>query len=119
MQTSQESVLLSNIIITIGVVHFPLALAIGALIGAGLFILNSKQRAPWRNCVYFVFAFTIGLFGGQTMGAALSKILPFIKDTEFIDAFSGALISAALFIGVIEIGIKITQAKTNIGSAKP
>ena len=53
------------------------------------------------------------------MGTALSKILPFIKDTEFIDAFSGALISAALFIGVIEIGIKITQTKANIGSAKP
>lgn len=45
MQTTQESTVISQVIITIGIVHFSLGLAMGALVGASLFILTSQRRA--------------------------------------------------------------------------
>ena len=119
MQTTQESTVISQVIITIGIVHFSLGLAMGALVGASLFILTSQKRAPLLNVVYFTLAFIIGLFGGQSLGAGLSKLLRFLPDTQFIDEFSGAVLSAALFIVLIELVIKRLQTQPNTGGAKP
>lgn len=110
MQTTQESVLISNVIISIGIINVPLALAMGALVGAGLFILNSKKRPPILNVTYFTIAFVIGLFGGQTLGGVLVKMLPFLQVAS-IDHFTGALVSAALFITLLESALKKIQAK--------
>ncbi len=119
MQTTQESTAISQVIITIGIVHFSLGLAMGALVGASLFILTSQKRAPLLNVVYFTLAFIIGLFGGQGLGNALAKVIPFLSNINFIDEFSGAVISAALFIFVIELVIKRLQTQPNAGGIKP
>lgn len=116
MQTTQESVLISNVIISIGIINVPLALAMGALVGAGLFILNSKKRPPMLNVVYFTIAFTTGLFGGQPLGNALAKMLPFLQSVS-IDHFIGGLISAALFITLFEKALK--KIHTNQEEVKP
>lgn len=119
MQTTQESTAISQVIITIGIVHFSLGLAMGALVGASLFILTSQKRAPFLNVVYFTLAFIIGLFGGPSLSNALTKIIPILSSINFIDEFSGAVISAALFIFVIELVIKRLQTQPNAGGIKP
>ena len=91
----------------------------GALVGASLFILTSQKRAPFLNVVYFTLAFIIGLFGDPSLGNALTKIIPILSNINFIDEFSGAVISAALFIFVIELVIKRLQTQPNTGGIKP
>lgn len=92
---------LNTAIIIIGSYHLPASVAVGALVGASLFILNKRSYSILSKIWLFAISYLSGLFGGEDVADFINWFFP-DKSPLDINDFTGAAMVSALVVVTIQ-----------------
>lgn len=96
MQPDKTTTAVNAAIFIIGSYHVPAGVAIGALIGASLFVLSQKSYGPISKAWMFAVSFFSGIFGYDSAENILNWFLP--GDSLHINAFTAATVFSAMIV---------------------
>ena len=100
MQDKQTAVI-NTAVIVIGSYHLPASVAIGALVGASLFILGRQGYPLISKAWLFAVSYFFGIFAGDDAADLLTIILPFNFQAN---DFTGSVLAAAFSVFIIQRG---------------
>ncbi|XXQ68935.1 putative holin [Neisseriaceae bacterium B1] len=96
---------INTAVIIIGSYHLPASVAVGALVGASLFILSRRGYGNLSKAWLFAISYLSGLFGGSDVATLINWSFP-DKIPLHINDFTGAAIASAFVVAVIQLGYR-------------
>ena len=109
--TDKTTTAINTAIIVIGSYHLPASIAVGALVGASLFILSRQGYGNLSKAWLFAISYLSGLFAGGDVSNVLTWLLPNKMPLQ-INEFTGAAVSSAFMVKLIQYGYAYLDRKT-------
>ncbi|PJO78751.1 hypothetical protein GJV52_00730 [Neisseria brasiliensis] len=99
MTDSQISTAINTALIIVGSYHLPASVAMGAIVGASLFILTREQHSIISKAWLFAVSFLSGIFGGNGAAEIVNWAIPSAIPLH-LNEFTGAALFSALIVVV-------------------
>nr|WP_314269792.1 putative holin [uncultured Kingella sp.] len=110
-QDNQSTTAINTAVIVIGSYHLPASVAVGALVGASLFILSRREYSRLSKAWLFAISYLSGLFGGDDTADFINWFFP-DKSPIDINPFTGAAVASAFVVVVIQYGYRYLDRQT-------
>lgn len=102
---------INTAVIIIGSYHLPASVAVGALVGASLFILSKQGYGNLSKAWLFAISYLSGLFGGSDVSQVVNWFFP-DKLPLHINEFTGAAAASAFMVAMIQYGYAYLDRRT-------
>ena len=118
LPNDKETTAINTAVIIIGSYHLPASVAVGALVGASLFILSKQGYGNLSKAWLFAISYLSGLFGGADVSHVLNWFLPEKLPLQ-INEFTGAAAASAFMVAVIQYGYTYLDRRTQRERREP
>lgn len=104
MPTDHRTASFTTALFIIGGYHFPIAVALGALTGASIFMISARGYTPIQKLALFVVSLVTGFFVAEDINPLVNALLPKFLNTQLnLGPFFSAAIAAAVAVTVLQL----------------
>lgn len=111
MPTDHRTASLTAAMIAIGGFHFPIAVALGALTGASVFMISAKGYTSVQKIALFFVSLVAGFFIAEDVNPIVNAMLPMSVTLE-LGGFATAAIAAAAAVTTLQLMNKLIAGMT-------
>lgn len=120
MPTDHRTVSFTSALIIMGGYQFPVAVALGALTGASIFMISATGYTAIQKLALFIASLMTGFFVAEDINPVVNALLPeFLNAKISLGPFLSAAIAAAVAVTVLQIIPRFIEKAILNGGPKP